>query len=221
MYHYLLFDLDGTLTNPKEGITRCVQYALRHFGIEEPDLDKLEPFIGPPLIDSFMEYYGLTREQALEGVEKYRERFKDKGIFENEVLEGIPGMLETLREQGACLAVASSKPEEYVTRILEKFDLARYFHQVVGASMDESRSAKEDVIREALRRLGVGEREKPRVLMIGDRKHDAQGAKACGIDCLGVYIGFAAPGELEQAKATYIVHSVEEMSAFLQAHLEK
>ena len=91
MYHYLLFDLDGTLTNPKEGITRCVQYALRHFGIEEPDLDKLEPFIGPPLIDSFMEYYGLTREQALEGVEKYRERFKDKGIFENEVLEGIPG----------------------------------------------------------------------------------------------------------------------------------
>lgn len=221
MYHYLLFDLDGTLTNPKEGITRCVQYALRHFGIEEPNLDKLEPFIGPPLIDSFMEYYGFTREQALKGVEKYRERFRDTGIFENQVLEGIPQMLKTLKEQGACLAVASSKPEEYVVRILEKFSLAPYFHQVMGASMDESRSAKEDVIREALRRLGVGEREKPRVLMIGDRKHDAQGAKACGIDCLGVYIGFAAPGELEQAKATYIVHSVEEMSAFLQAHLEK
>lgn len=221
MYHYLLFDLDGTLTNPKEGITRCVQYALRHFGIEEPHLDKLEPFIGPPLIDSFMEYYGFTREQALKGVEKYRERFRDTGIFENQVLEGIPQMLKTLKEQGACLAVASSKPEEYVVRILEKFSLAPYFHQVVGASMDESRSAKEDVIREALRRLGVGEREKPRVLMIGDRKHDAQGAKACGIDCLGVYIGFALPGELEEAKASYIAHSVEEMSAFLQAHLEK
>ncbi len=221
MYHYLLFDLDGTLTNPKEGITRCVQYALRHFGIEEPNLDKLEPFIGPPLIDSFMEYYGFTREQALKGVEKYRERFRDTGIFENQVLEGIPQMLKTLKEQGACLAVASSKPEEYVVRILEKFSLAPYFHQVVGASMDESRSAKEDVIREALRRLGVGEREKPRVLMIGDRKHDAQGAKACGIDCLGVYIGFALPGELEEAKASYIAHSVEEMSSFLQAHLEK
>ena len=127
-------------------------------------------------------------------MEKYRERFRDTGIFENQVLEGIPQMLKTLKEQGACLAVASSKPEEYVVRILEKFSLAPYFHQVVGASMDESRSAKEDVIREALRRLGVGEREKPRVLMIGDRKHDAQGAKACGIDCLGVYIGFAAPG---------------------------
>lgn len=221
MYHYLLFDLDGTLTNPKEGITRCVQYALRHFGIEEPNLDKLEPFIGPPLIDSFMEYYGFTREQALKGVEKYRERFRDTGIFENQVLEGIPQMLKTLKEQGACLAVASSKPEEYVVRILEKFSLAPYFHQVVGASMDESRSAKADVIREALRRLGVGEREKPRVLMIGDRKHDAQGAKACGIDCLGVYIGFALPGELEEAKASYIAHSVEEMSSFLQAHLEK
>lgn len=221
MYHYLLFDLDGTLTNPKEGITRCVQYALRHFGIEEPNLDKLEPFIGPPLIDSFMEYYGFTREQALKGVEKYRERFRDTGIFENQVLEGIPQMLKILKEQGACLAVASSKPEEYVVRILEKFSLAPYFHQVVGASMDESRSAKEDVIREALRRLGVGEREKPRVLMIGDRKHDAQGAKACGIDCLGVYIGFALPGELEEAKASYIAHSVEEMSSFLQAHLEK
>ena len=221
MYKAIFFDLDGTLTNPKEGITRCVQYALRHFGIEEPNLDKLEPFIGPPLIDSFMEYYGFTREQALKGVEKYRERFRDTGIFENQVLEGIPQMLKTLKEQGACLAVASSKPEEYVVRILEKFSLAPYFHQVVGASMDESRSAKEDVIREALRRLGVGEREKPRVLMIGDRKHDAQGAKACGIDCLGVYIGFALPGELEEAKASYIAHSVEEMSAFLQAHLEK
>ena len=154
-------------------------------------------------------------------MEKYRERFRDTGIFENQVLEGIPQMLKTLKEQGACLAVASSKPEEYVVRILEKFSLAPYFHQVVGASMDESRSAKEDVIREALRRLGVGEREKPRVLMIGDRKHDAQGAKACGIDCLGVYIGFALPGELEEAKASYIAHSVEEMSAFLQAHLEK
>lgn len=219
MYRYLFFDLDGTLTNPKEGITKCVQYALRHFGIEEPDLDKLEPFIGPPLVDSFMEYYGLTPEQAREAVVKYRERFRDVGIFENEVLEGIPQMLEELQRRGGLLVVTSSKPEVYVVRILEKFQLRSYFTEVVGASMDEKRNAKADVIREAFRRLSIDGEKKDQVLMIGDRKHDVEGARQCGIDSLGAYIGFARPGELEAAGATYIVHSVEEMSSFLQAHL--
>lgn len=219
MYQYLFFDLDGTLTNPKEGITKCVQYALRHFGIEEPDLDKLEPFIGPPLVDSFREYYGMSLEQAKTAVEKYRERFRDVGIFENEVLEGIPQMLENLKRRGACLAVASSKPEGYVRQILDKFELASYFTQVVGATMDEKRTAKAEVIQEAFARLSIGEKEKPRVLMIGDRRHDVEGARACGIDSLGVYIGFAAPGELEAAGATYIAHSVGEMAEFLAAHL--
>lgn len=218
MYQYLFFDLDGTLTNPKEGITKCVQYALHHQGIEEPDLDKLEPFIGPPLIDSFMEYYGLSMEQARESVVKYRERFHDIGIFENEVLEGVPGMLETLQRQGRTLVVASSKPEPFVIRILEKFNLKSYFTEVVGATLDEKRTAKAEVIREAFRRLSITESRKQQVLMIGDRKHDAEGAEECGIDCLGVYIGFAAPGELEAANATYIARSVEEMSQFLQTH---
>lgn len=217
-YSHFLFDLDGTLTNPKEGITKCVQYALRSFGIEEPDLDKLEPFIGPPLVDSFMEYYGMTREQAKEATEKYRERFRDIGIFENEVFPGVPRMLETLQSQGKRLVVASSKPEEYVERILDRFGIRRFFCEVVGASMDETRSAKADVIREAFRRLHITEEQKDGILMIGDRKHDVEGAKACGIDCLGVYVGFAPPGELEQAKATYIADTVEEMSRFLQAH---
>lgn len=218
MYQYLFFDLDGTLTNPKEGITKCVQYALHHQGIEEPDLDKLEPFIGPPLIDSFMEYYGLTMEQARECVVKYRERFHDIGIFENEVLEGVPQMLDALQRQGRKLVVASSKPEPFVIRILEKFGLKTYFTEVVGATMDEKRTAKAEVIREAFRRLSIPEDEKDQVIMIGDRRHDAQGAKSCGIDCLGVYIGFAAEGELEEAGATYIVHTVAEMSQFLQTH---
>lgn len=218
MYQYLFFDLDGTLTNPKEGITKCVQYALRHFGIDEPDLDKLEPFIGPPLIDSFMEYYGMSEEQARKATEKYRERFRDIGIFENKVFEGIPQMLEALQNQGKRLVIASSKPEEFVLRILEKFQLRSYFCEVVGATMDEKRTAKAEVIQEAFARLGITGETKNRVLMIGDRKHDTQGAAACGIDCLGVYIGFAQPGELEQNGATYIVNTVEEMWEFLQSH---
>ena len=218
MYQYLLFDLDGTLTNPKEGITKCVQYALRSFGIEEPDLDKLEPFIGPPLLDSFMEYYNMTPNQARTALEKYRERFRDIGIFENEVFPGVPEMLEILQKKGKKLVIASSKPEEYVLRILEKYGIRAFFHEVVGASMDEKRSAKADVIEEAFRRLQITEEKKAQVLMIGDRKHDVEGAKACGIRCLGVYVGFAKPGELEQAGADYIVHTVEEMSQFLQNH---
>ena len=127
---YLLFDLDGTLTDPKIGITTCVQYALHSFGIEEPDLDKLEPFIGPPLRDSFMEFYGFTAEQAEEAVAKYRERFQNTGIFENEVYAGIPEMLKNLQSKGYFLALASSKPQIYVERILEHFDLKK-FHQKI------------------------------------------------------------------------------------------
>lgn len=218
MYQYIFFDLDGTLTNPKEGITKCVQYALRHYGIEEPDLDKLEPFIGPPLIGSFMEFYGLEEEQARGDVVKYRERFKDTGIFENVVYQGIPEMLEELQRQGKLLVVASSKPEEYVLRILERFGLRAYFCEVVGASMDESRTAKADVIREAFARLNITEEMKAHILMVGDRKHDVEGAAACGIDCLGTYIGFARPGELEEAGAVYIAHTVEEMREILRSH---
>ena len=132
MKKYLLFDLDGTLTDPKVGITSCVQYALKSFGIEEPDLDKLEPFIGPPLKESFMEFYQMSEEDAWKAVEKYRERFTTTGLFENEVYEGIPQMLHTLQSKGLFLAVASSKPTVYVEQILEHFNLSKYFKVVVG-----------------------------------------------------------------------------------------
>ena len=118
MKKYLLFDLDGTLTDPKVGITTCVQYALHSFGIEEPDLDKLEPFIGPPLKESFQKFYNMDDAQAEAAIAKYRERFQDTGIFENELYDGIPEMLHTLQSKGLFLAVASSKPTVYVERIL-------------------------------------------------------------------------------------------------------
>ncbi|MDD2957238.1 MAG: HAD family hydrolase [Lachnospiraceae bacterium] len=216
MYQYILFDLDGTLTNPKEGITKCVQYALADQGIEEPNLDKLTPFIGPPLLDSFQEYYHMNLEQCRKALGKYRERFATVGIFENSVLPGVPEMLQQLRKKGKTLAVASSKPEEFVIRILEKFEILSYFDEVAGASMDGKRTAKADVIREALRRMEISEEEKKQVIMVGDRRHDVEGAKECGLDCLGVYVGFAEPGELEQAGAAYIADTVEGMSRFLQ-----
>ena len=215
MYHYLLFDLDGTLTDPREGITKAVQHALRSFGIEEPDLGKLECFIGPPLVPSFMEYYGFSKEQAQAALKAYREYFSTKGIYQNELLEGIPQMLEKLHKSGKFLAVASSKPEEFVRKILEHFQILQYFDEVTGASMDEKRSEKADVIQEALRRIGVEEKEKDQVLMIGDRKHDVEGAKACSLHSLGVYIGFAQPGELEEAGADHICQTVKEMESFL------
>lgn len=214
MYQYLLFDLDGTLTNPKEGITKSVQYALRHFGIEVADPDTLTPYIGPPLIPSFMEFHGLTQEQALEALRVYRKRFESVGLFENEVLDGVPEMLCSLKQKGRYVAVASSKPEAYVRRILEHFDLLQFFDEVVGASMDEKLSAKKDIIGEALHRMGKspGDRD---VLMVGDRMHDVEGAKLCGLDSLGVYTGFAPEGELEEAGATYVFHTIKEMADFL------
>ena len=216
MKNYLLFDLDGTLTDPKEGICTCVQYALASFGIEEPDLDKLEPFIGPPLKDSFMKFYNMSGEQAEEAVAKYRERFQDKGIFENKLYDGIPQMLQALNSKGMFLAVASSKPTVYVERILEHFGIRKYFKVVVGSELDGRRVNKDEVVEEALRQLfGDKPIEKNKVYMIGDRKFDVKGAKAIGVDSVGVTYGYGDMEELREAKADYIVRSVEELQRFL------
>ncbi len=216
MKKYLLFDLDGTLTDPKVGITTCVQYALASFGIEEPDLDKLTPFIGPPLRDSFMRFYGFTAEQAETAVAKYRERFQDTGIFENEVYEGIPQMLRTLQSKGLYLAVASSKPQVYVERILEHFDLKKYFKVVVGSELDGTRENKDEVVQEALNRLFAYKPiQRDQVYMIGDRCYDIEGAKARGVESVGVAYGFGDMEELKAAKADYIVRNVAELQKFL------
>ena len=225
MFQYCLFDLDGTLTDPGEGITRCVQYALRSLGIEEPDLKKLEPFIGPPLTDSFMEFYGLTREQAVRAVEAYRERFAPVGIFENCVYDEIPRLLEEMKSAGVTLAVASSKPECFVHRILDRFGIEKYFDVIVGSELDGARSAKEEVVEEALLRLGVGEisgeERKRRCAMVGDRKFDIQGARAHGLTGVGVRFGYAPQGELEAEGADYIADTVADLAAFLLDTEEK
>lgn len=216
MKKYLLFDLDGTLTDPKEGICTCVQYALASFGIEEPDLDKLEPFIGPPLKDSFMNFYHMDETQAEAAIEKYRERFRDTGIFENKLYEGIPEMLRVLNAKGMYLAVASSKPTVFVRRILEHFKIEKYFRTVVGSELDGTRTDKAEVVSEALRQLfGDKPVDTSRVYMIGDRRFDVEGAHAFGLEAVGVTYGYGSMEELREAKADYIVRSVEELKRFL------
>ena len=213
MITYLLFDLDGTLTNPQEGITKCVQHALRAFGIEEPDLEKLIPFIGPPLIQSFMEFYNMSEEDARKAVAVYRERFSTVGLFENFPYPGIADMLAELKAQGKILAVASSKPTIYVRRILEKFELAPYFNVIEGSNLDGTRVDKKEVIAEVLSQLDNPSADD--LLMIGDRKFDVIGAREMGFGCVGVRFGFAAPDELEQSGAVYIADTVQDLHRYL------
>lgn len=219
MFRYCLFDLDGTLTDPREGITKSVQYALEKKGIIEPDLVKLEPFIGPPLRDSFMEKYGMNRTEAEEAVAIYRERFAPIGVFENRIFDGIPELLKALSEEGVKVAIASSKPTIFVQKILKHFNIDAFFDVVVGSELDGRRDTKEEVVEEALRQLGILElsetEKKTSCAMIGDRKFDIQGAKAYGLTGVGVRFGFAPKGELEAEGADYIAETVEELQKFL------
>ena len=219
MFDYILFDLDGTLTDPKLGITRSVQYALRALGIEEPSLDKLEPFIGPPLAESFREFYGREEEQVVTAGAKYRERFTDQGIYENEIYPGTARMLASLRAGGKKLAIASSKPTPFVERILDYFEIRAYFDYIIGSNMDGTRGKKEEVVEEALRQMlpaGMPPAEKKAgVAMVGDRRFDIEGAREHGITSVGVSFGYAPEGELEQAGADHIVDTVEALAGLL------
>lgn len=242
MYDYILFDLDGTLTDSKPGITTCVQYALHRMGIEEPDLNKLEPFIGPPLMDSFHDFYGFSEEQGKQATAYYRERYSVTGLFENEVYPGIDRLLADLKAAGKKLAVASSKPQVYVERILDHFGLLTYFDVVVGSDLNGTRTKKEEVVEEALRQLlperlfreimdrkcESGDTEDAgidgivsnalkydTIAMVGDRRFDMVGANAYHLAGIGVDYGYAAPGELEKAGADVVAETVEELGKIL------
>ena len=213
MYIHILFDLDGTLTNPELGITNCVMYALEKFGIKENDRKKLHPFIGPPLTYSFQNFYGLSEEESKQAVAFYRERFSVEGLYENEVYEGVHKMLQNLKEQGKKLIIATSKPEEYTIKILKYFELYKYFDFVAGATMDGSRGEKSDIITYALEISSI--EDKSQAVMIGDRKYDILGAKENGLDSIGVLYGFGDYEELTNAGATYIAESVEDILGYV------
>ncbi|MBC5787857.1 HAD family hydrolase [Clostridium facile] len=215
MYQTILFDLDGTLTDPKEGITKCVQYGLQHFGIDQPDLEQLTVFIGPPLMDGFQQYYHFTEEQASIATQKYRERFKNQGIFENKLYDGIPELLQHLLNKGKTLAIATSKPQIFTEQILDHFDLTKYFSVIVGSTLDGTLSKKEDVIQETLKQLQLNPEQFKQAIMVGDRCYDILGAQKCGLNSIGVGYGYAQPGELSQAGATYQVETILELQELL------
>lgn len=214
MYKYILFDLDGTLTDPFEGITRSVQYALNAFGVKDEPLEALKRFIGPPLKASFMEFYGFDSDTAVAAVEKYRERFADIGIYENRLFDGIPQMLEKLKKTGHVLAIASSKPTVYVERILQHFHIRQYFDHVMGSELDGRRTDKKEVVQAVLSDLHI-EKNSREAIMVGDRFHDVQGARACGLDCVGVTFGYGGKDELVQAGAAVVVDTVDALYHFL------
>lgn len=217
---HILFDLDGTLTDSREGILRCVQYALEKCGQPEPDQTKLYPFVGPPLLTSFQEFCGMSSEQAAFAVEQYRVRFSTIGMFENSVYDGIPELLEKLKQSGYTLAVATSKPEVYTLQILAHFHLTEYFQVIAGSDIHREGETKADIIRLALRRLKLSEQNPSRVVMVGDRKHDLIGAHECGVPCIGVKYGYAPEGELEAYCADAVAEDVAALGClFLKERL--
>lgn len=216
LYHAVLFDLDGTLTDPEEGITRSFRYALQRFGIEETDQNKLRQVIGPPLLESFVGLYGFSQLDALLAVETYREYFSKTGIFENKIYSGIEEMLQILRQGGLKLAVATSKPTVFANQILEHFHIAQYFDFVAGSELDGTRTGKAEVIRWALSHIG----EQPEnTVMVGDRKHDMIGAVKTGAFPLGVLYGYGSKKELTEAGAKYLAQTPGQTAEYLLTNL--
>ncbi len=209
----ILFDLDGTLSDPKIGITTSVAYALEKFDIKVDDLDDLSTFIGPPLLNSFIEFYDLSDSQAERAISYYRERFSTVGLYENIIYDGVKEMLEKLKQQNKQLIVATSKPTVFAVKILSYFQILEYFTFVAGSELDGSRSNKADVISYALNENKIDDLSD--VVMVGDRKHDIIGAKTIGIKSIGVLYGYGNEEELSSAGSDIIVSNVAELTQCL------
>ena len=199
-YQNVLFDLDGTLTDPREGITRSIQYGLSKMGIDEPDLSKLEHFIGPPLLQAFMATYGFDEARAWEAMGFYRERFAVTGLYENHVFDGVTPLLEELVGKVRQLFISTSRPQLYAREIARHFDFARHFKVIYGSELDGTRTHKVELIRHLLTEQGL---DPAQTLMIGDRKHDLIGARENGLDAAAVGYGFGSFEELSAFAPTY------------------
>ena len=210
-FQYYFFDLDGTLTDPGLGITNSAMYALDKFDIHVKDRKELYSFIGPPLGDSFRNFFGFSEDQTLQAVAYFRERYSKEGLFENEVYQGIQEMLSNLKKADCTVALATSKPHEFAVKILEHFDLYRYFDFISAATMDGRVGKKADIILNLLNEMNVSDTNS--VLMIGDRYHDIEGAKANNLKSCGVLWGYGSEAELRDAGADYIIGKPDELLA--------
>ncbi len=213
MLQYCFFDLDGTITDPKIGITSSVAYALEKYGITVEDRDQLTTFIGPPLHESFCKYFGFSHMAAYDAVDKYREYYKTKGIFENYLYDGMGDLLQSLQAAGIQIIMATSKPEVFARQIAEYFHIDSYFTCITGSELDGTRVAKDEVIACAMER--ISKKDAANAIMIGDRMHDIIGAKKNGMPSIGVLYGYGDRTEFEEAGADYIVGSVKELKQLL------
>ena len=213
MYKNVLFDLDGTLTDPGIGITNSVAYSLKKFGIDVECRENLYKFIGPPLSNSFKDVFVFNHEKAQLAVEYYREYFSDKGIFENVVYPNVVDLLKELKSSGKTVILATSKPELFAERILKHFNLSKYFNYICGSTLDGTRNSKADVIAYALKKALITSTND--CIMIGDREHDIIGAKANNIKSIGVLYGYGSQEELNSVGADYLVSTVSDIRKLL------
>ncbi len=211
-YKYILFDLDGTLTDPKVGITKAVQYALEKNNIKEDSLSTLEKFIGPPLKDSFIEFYSFDEKKSLDSIQYFREYFKEKGIFENQIYLGIEDLLKRLKQNDYKIIVATSKPLVFAKTILKHFKMIEYFDLIVGSNLDGTLVDKGEIISYVIDYLKI--KNLKEVIMIGDRKYDVIGAKKNNIDSIGVLYGYGSMEELKIANPNYMINSIDQLYEF-------
>lgn len=208
-YDYYLFDFDGTLCDTTEGIFNSIIYSLDCYGIKETNLKKLEFFVGPPLFESYKTVYGVSDKDAKYLIEKYRERYKTKAAQESCIYDGVKNMLEALKARGKKIAVASSKPKLFVDEISQYHDIYKYYDFVSAETFKNNHSSKKELINACLEYFGNPDKSK--VIMVGDRFYDIDGAKASGVDSAGAVYGFGTEEELKNAGATYILHTPDDL----------
>lgn len=214
-YRYILFDMDGTLVDSAAGVTNAVAYALRHFGIAVDNPAQLNAFVGLPIKDAFMEYYGFPEEKAAAALSKYREKFTVEGLHQNKPFPGIRDLLARLKGAGYELLVATCKPEPFARIILDRHGLMSYISMLAGAEFTSGRQHKSDVLEHALHKRGIVQRD--RAVVVGDRKYDIRAARQCGVDAVGVLWGYGSREELEEAGADKLAADIPELGAILGA----
>ena len=217
MLNTILFDFDGTITDTGEGILKSVQYTLRTFGIPADDLEKLRCFVGPPPVDTFQYEFGMGPGEAAAAQRVFRREYRKNGVMQNTLYPGMAAMLHRLRGAGKTLAIATSKPTELAVLILDSYGLTELFHLIEGSPLDGHRTTKIQVMEAALQELNLTEKEKAETVMVGDRCFDIEGANHFGLKSIGVRYGYAKPGELEAAGATWCADTVRELEALLMA----
>ncbi len=213
-FEFILFDLDGTLTDSGPGILNCLEYALEDQGIPIPERDQMRALLGPPLVDTFRDVFGMNDQQIAQAIDKYRERYHDIGLFENSVYEGVPELLAELQTAGMRMATATSKPEYSATRILQHFELDQYFEFIGAAALDGTRDSKSLVIKHTLDNTNTNPTSH-NMIMIGDRRHDVYGAREHGIDTIGVLWGYGDADELTSAGVTDLATNTENLKNLL------